>query len=107
MSRGQIDDWILTGVEDLADLTDPLSHASVPQKSSTQRNPPLTRYSRSRAASASLMPIVPTSDATIIGHWNSAASVSLTTQGYGLCLASQLTWIFVSSDARIIRLTAA
>ena len=53
------------------------------------------------------MPIVPTSDATIIGHWNRAGSVNRTTQGYGLWFASQLTWIFVSSDARIIRLTAA
>ena len=56
------------------------SHARVPQKSSTQRKPPLSRYSRSRVISSGASPIVPTSDPTRNGHSNSASSVSWTVQ---------------------------
>ena len=81
MRRRDIDDRVLGRVEDLANLTGPVfPRVGAPEVIDPQESA-FEEVSRSRAASTSLMPMVPTSDAMIIGHWNNASSVSLTTQG--------------------------
>ena len=77
--------------------SDHCSHARVPQKSSTQRKPPLRRYSRSRVISSGDSPIVPTSDPTRNGHSNSASSVRWTVQYFASTLR-------VLADARLRQL---
>ena len=81
--------------------------ASVPQKSSTHRNPPLSRYARSCVASSLLSPMVPTSAAMMNGQLNNSLSVSSTTQWFGSLRPSVLTWAVVNSENRIIRLMPA
>ena len=87
--------------------SDHCSHARVPQKSSTQRKPPLSEVSRSRAISTGASPIVPTSDPTRNGHSNSASVGEMDGQYFASPLRSLLMRVFVSSDAPSIRLSPA
>ena len=81
--------------------------AREPQKSSTQSRPPLSRYSRRRATSSLLKPMVPTSAAIVNGQLNSASSMKRTTQWFGSPRSSTLTRPVVRSENRIIRLMPA
>src|SRR6266508_3788275 len=82
------------------------SQASVPQKSSAQRKPPLRRYSRRREASSLSRNAEPTSVIMTNGQSKRASSVKRISSGFGSPLA-KLTLVRVSSLSRTDRLMSA